>query len=185
MTYLRWSSDLDTGIDVIDKQHRRIVEYLNELDEANDGGDMTVTKHVLNELIDYTLVHFSFEEDLQVKANYPYIKAHKRLHEMFTNRVLELKLRSENGENVTPELLTMLKKWLVNHIKGDDSDYVESVSKIVEIEVVEENKSSWLNTALTTDLVPIFKTALNADLIPVVKTALNADLGVAIKKMLR
>jgi hemerythrin len=27
MAYLHWSSDLNTGIDVIDKQHKRIVDY--------------------------------------------------------------------------------------------------------------------------------------------------------------
>ena len=36
MAYLHWSSDLDTGIDVIDKQHQRIVDYLNELNTANE-----------------------------------------------------------------------------------------------------------------------------------------------------
>ena len=72
MAYLHWSNDLDTGIAVIDTQHRRIVDLINELNTANETGDPAVIKHVLNELVDYTLSHFTFEEELQLKANYPF-----------------------------------------------------------------------------------------------------------------
>jgi hemerythrin len=116
MAYLHWSSDLNTGIDVIDKQHQRIVDYLNELSEANDHGDLKATNHVIFELVDYTLTHFAFEEELQERASYPFLKAHKRVHEIFTKRVAEFQKRAEAGENVAPELLSMLKIWLVNHI---------------------------------------------------------------------
>ncbi len=30
MAYLQWSHELHTGIDIIDSQHKRIVEYMNE-----------------------------------------------------------------------------------------------------------------------------------------------------------
>jgi hemerythrin len=134
MAYLHWSSDLDTGIDVIDKQHQRIVAYLNELNTANEGGDLAVTNHVLGELVDYTLTHFAFEEELQERAEYPFLKAHKRVHEIFTRRVAEFQKRAAAGENVAPELLSMLKIWLVNHIKGDDADYVESITTMLGLE---------------------------------------------------
>ncbi len=149
MAYLHWSSDLDTGIDVIDKQHRRIVDYLNELNEANDTGDTTVTNHVLKELVDYTLTHFAFEEELQEKANYPFLKAHKRVHEIFTKRVAEFQQRALAGENVAPEVLSMLKIWLVNHIKGDDADYAESVKKMLGVEGQDGKvPGGWLGSAL-------------------------------------
>ena len=109
MAYLHWSSDLETGIDVIDHQHQRIVDYLNELNTANDTGDQAVTNHVLAELVDYTLTHFAFEEELQEKADYPFLKAHKRVHEIFTKRVAEFQKRAGAGENIAPELLSMLR----------------------------------------------------------------------------
>ena len=34
-----WESKLDTGIDVIDHQHRRIVDYINDLEIAKAMGD--------------------------------------------------------------------------------------------------------------------------------------------------
>jgi len=149
MAHLHWSNELNTGIEVIDKQHRRIIEYINELDTAHESGDLTVVNHVLGELVDYTLSHFSFEEELQEKANYPFFKAHKRVHEIFTKRVAEFQKRAANGENVAPEILSMLKIWLINHIKGDDADYVESVVKSLGIEAKSEQPTGgWLGSAL-------------------------------------
>lgn len=148
MAYLHWSSDLDTGIDVIDKQHQRIVAYLNELNTANESGDLSVTNHVLGELVDYTLTHFAFEEELQEKAEYPFLKAHKRVHDIFTRRVAEFQKRAAAGENVAPELLSMLKIWLVNHIKGDDADYVESITTMLGMEAKSKIAGGWLGYAM-------------------------------------
>lgn len=149
MTYLHWSNDLDTGIAVIDTQHRRIVDLINELNTANESGDPAVIKHVLNELVDYTLSHFTFEEELQLKANYPFYKAHKRVHEIFTKRVGEFQQRAARGENVVPEVLSMLKTWLINHIKGDDADYVEAVVKSLGVELKHaEPTGGWLSGML-------------------------------------
>ncbi len=148
MAYLHWSNDLNTGIEVIDKQHQRIVDYLNELDNANEGGNQETVNYVLNQLVDYTLTHFAFEEELQERAGYPFIKAHKRVHEIFTKRVAEFQKRSAAGENVAPELLSMLKIWLVNHIKGDDADYAESVKQMLGVEGTADKTGGWLGSAL-------------------------------------
>lgn len=149
MAYLHWSNDMDTGIAVIDTQHRRIVDLINELNTANESGDPAVIKHVLNELVDYTLSHFSFEEELQLKANYPFYKGHKRVHEIFTMRVGEFQQRAAAGENVIPEVLSMLKIWLVNHIKGDDADYVDIVVKSLGVELKQpQTTGGWLGGLL-------------------------------------
>ena len=148
MAYLHWSSDLDTGIESIDKQHQRIVDYVNELNSANSSGDMAITNRVLNELVDYTITHFAFEEELQEKAGYPFLKAHKRVHEIFAKRVAEFQKRAAAGENVAPEVLSMLKIWLVNHIKGDDADYAPSVKAMLGVEGTKDTTGGWLGSAL-------------------------------------
>lgn len=148
MAHLFWSDDLDTGISVIDTQHRRIVDYINELDDAVQAGNQEAINLVLDGLIDYTITHFAFEEDLQVRAEYPFFKAHKRVHEIFTKRATQFKERAKAGENVAPEVLSMLKIWLINHIKGDDADYVESVKKIIGNNQEEAEKSGWLGNTL-------------------------------------
>ncbi len=132
MAYLEWSSILDTGINVIDHQHRRIVDYINQLHTANASEDKANVKPVLDELIDYTVTHFSFEETLMEEGGYPYLKAHKRVHDLFKKRIGDYLARFDKGEDVHDELLDMLKRWLVNHIKNEDADYVDSARSVVE-----------------------------------------------------
>lgn len=127
MAFLKWTSDLDTGIDVIDNQHRRIVEYINELHDAIELQSRENIAVVLEELVDYTLSHFAFEEDLQEQAGYPFAHAHKKVHELFKRKVADFQQRFELGEDISRQLLTLLRTWLVNHIKRDDADYVETV----------------------------------------------------------
>lgn len=45
-----WRDELDTGIDVIDQQHRRIVAMINRLAE----GTPERLDEVFSELVDYT-----------------------------------------------------------------------------------------------------------------------------------
>ncbi len=146
MAYMQWTEDLETGIQVIDEQHKRIIGYINELHDASETGNAAEVQAVLEGLLDYTVTHFEFEEQLQEKAGYPFLKAHQRVHEIFMKRVAAFRERANNGENIVPELLSMLKVWLSSHIKGDDRDYVESVSKVI----VQESKedSGWLSATL-------------------------------------
>lgn len=128
MKKLKWSSDLDTNIKVIDGQHRRIVDYINELQDAKDTLDKAAIHNVIDELLDYTVSHFSFEESLMEQAGYPFIDPHKKIHELFIKKVNGFVERFKNGEDVADDILTMLRKWLINHIKNEDGDYVEVVS---------------------------------------------------------
>ncbi|MDH2916006.1 MAG: bacteriohemerythrin [Gallionella sp.] len=130
MAKLNWTTDLNTGIPVIDKQHQRIVDYINELDTArSDGHKREEIGKVIDELVDYTLSHFAFEESMQEEAHYPFLKAHKKVHELFVKRVGEYQERYKLGDDVSEELNNLLVTWLFNHIKRDDADYVESVKK--------------------------------------------------------
>lgn len=127
MEHIRWSNELDTGIQVIDNQHKRIVEYINSLIDARDSLDKKQVSMVLDELVDYTLSHFTFEESLMEEAGYPFIKGHKRVHQLFAKRIGDYVQRFRMGEDIADELLNTLKAWLINHIKSDDNDYAEIV----------------------------------------------------------
>ncbi|MES9898905.1 MAG: bacteriohemerythrin [Sedimenticola sp.] len=129
MSLLKWSPDLDTGISVIDKQHQRIVEYINQLNHAQQSSSREEVGEVLDQLVDYTLSHFTFEEELMEESGYRFVNAHKKVHKLFVRRVSDYVERFKTGEDITDELLTSLKTWLVNHIKNDDSDYTEIVKE--------------------------------------------------------
>ena len=124
---ISWTADLDTGIPLIDQQHRRIVDFINHLEVAKNAGDKEAVKQIVYDCVDYTLSHFAFEESLQEEAGYAYCKPHKKVHELFARKVSEYQERMDLGDDVAEELHATLARWLVNHIKRDDADYVESV----------------------------------------------------------
>lgn len=124
---ISWTNDLNTGINVIDKQHMRIVDYINQLEIAKINQNKQLLKQVVNECVDYTLSHFAFEESLQEEAGYAFCKPHKKVHELFARKVGEYQQRLDLGDDVADELQETLERWLVNHIKRDDADYVRAV----------------------------------------------------------
>ena len=147
MAHIKWSDDLNTGIQVIDKQHLRIVEYINSLDDIQESHDRDEVERILGELVDYTLSHFAFEESLMEDAGYAFINGHKMVHELFVKRVGDFQQRFKMGEDITEELLTVLKSWLVNHIKSDDNDYVQTV--LANMENINSTKESgWLSRSI-------------------------------------
>ena len=145
---ISWSPDLNTGIDVIDHQHRRIVDFINDLEAAQVLKDPQRIKQVVDDCVDYTLSHFAFEESLQEESGYKYFKPHRKVHELFTRKVSEYQERLALGDDVSEELHAMLARWLVNHIKRDDADYVSAVKANIAPAAVapvteEKKQTSW------------------------------------------
>ncbi|MDA8391183.1 MAG: bacteriohemerythrin [Gammaproteobacteria bacterium] len=139
--YWQWDPSLSVGIDVIDSQHKRIVEYINELSDAMGRKDRTAVGAILDGMIDYTLTHFTFEESLMERAGYPILREHKLVHESFAKRMREHKKHFTDGGDVTRQLFADLQMWLTNHIKRDDKDYALSVRKVME-------EKSWISKTL-------------------------------------
>ncbi|MDR1617699.1 MAG: bacteriohemerythrin [Treponema sp.] len=120
----QWDSSLETGHEKIDNQHKQLIAALNSIIEASSGskGGAEIFK-TLDFLTGYTIMHFSDEEKLQVKYDYPDYLIHKRYHDEFKVTVGELTKRLEK-EGPTEEMVnivtTAVGNWLLNHIKGDD-----------------------------------------------------------------
>jgi len=128
MALFQWNTALySVGSDKIDAQHQKLVELLNALYEAmSKGKGNDVLGEILNELIDYTVVHFNTEETLFDKYNYPETANHKEEHKNFVNEVSQFKKEFDSGKAmVSIKLMTFLKDWLVKHIKGSDKQYSE------------------------------------------------------------
>ncbi len=145
---IAWTSDLDTGIDVIDRQHRMIVDYINELDAAGQQDDRGAVGLVLEKLVHYTASHFTFEELLQQRAGYEMAEAHKAVHTIFIKRVARYQQRYRSGEDVLAPLHSMLKTWLLHHIKRDDAAYVSCMRPTIEKVVENTKESGWLQRNL-------------------------------------
>jgi hemerythrin len=120
-----WSDDLSVGIQEIDEQHKELVLLLNRLHDA------VVARHgsaacveILNQLAEYTRVHFIVEESLMRILHYPDFEQHKGEHEALVEQVVALQQKLGSGQAaITFELLHFLKLWLTKHIAGSDRRY--------------------------------------------------------------
>lgn len=126
-----WDPKLDTGIEVIDTQHKRIVSYVNQLEAAQMKGDKMGVAQVIEQLVDYTQSHFGFEEAMMEEAGYKFLKPHQKVHELFIKRVTDFTVRAAKGEEIAGELHSMLVKWLINHIASEDHDYSKPVLQML------------------------------------------------------
>ena len=144
MEIIQWSPTLETGIDVIDQQHKRIVDYINALRIAQGKGDRGAVAKTIDDVIDYTQSHFGFEEALLEDAGYPLLNAHKRVHELFIRRVAVLHQRFKSGEDIAQDLHNVLARWLITHIQTEDRHYVGAVKEKMVGVVADPNRRKGL-----------------------------------------
>ena len=125
MALLSWSPAYSVGIKEIDKQHMKLVDLVNELhDGMKSGKGKEVLGKILNELVNYTALHFKHEETLFDKYNYPETVIHKRQHKDLVDQVIAYKTDFESGKSlITLDLMNFLRDWLVKHIAGSDKKY--------------------------------------------------------------
>lgn len=125
MPLITWSDKLSVGVKSIDAQHGRLVDTLNELHDAMMKGQAKeITGKLLQSLLRYTRDHFSAEEAMLARADYPKLEVHKVIHRDLTRKVEGYLARYEMGEvTLNLHLLNFLRDWLTNHIQQEDRAY--------------------------------------------------------------
>lgn len=126
MPLIQWSEHLSIGINSVDKQHKILINMLNELNDAIiDGKAHLVMAKILDGLAVYTVKHFAYEEALFEKYGYSETQAHKQEHKELIHQVQELKKKVENDDfMINSEVMNFLKEWLTHHILKTDKAFV-------------------------------------------------------------
>ena len=141
-----------TGIEIIDGQHEKILEQLELTREAILAGDKERCGRAVDETFSLITSHFGFEEKLMEQVNYPFVRAHKRLHDYFLQRLASYSQRIESDADTGPEVATEMvefaSRWLNNHFIHEDRDY--SPQLLVEMQglVSDGDRGSWLSRTL-------------------------------------
>lgn len=126
MTLLAWSEAYGVGNATLDSDHRILINLLNQLHDATETGQSReVVGTVINVLAEYTQHHFRREETMMAASGYPELASHQTLHHNLEARVCDIRDRWNAGERsvLDEEVLTLLKKWLTDHILGADKSY--------------------------------------------------------------
>lgn len=130
MALFNWDDKLKTNHPVIDTDHKKLVDLVNQLADAmQTGKGKEASGKVLNELIKYTTSHFATEERLMATHNYVNTRDHKAEHAKLVKEVLEFKAKYEAGSiTLNSSLLNFLKNWLINHIMNSDKALANAIA---------------------------------------------------------
>ena len=130
---LQWKEEYEVGVAEIDEQHQKLIDIANRVYElmrnelALDKYDQIV--EILQELKEYTVYHFHFEEGLMQKAKYKKRFSHKIMHQNFLAQVeaVDLSAVDENQEAYLIQIMDFIANWLIEHIVGEDKKVGQSV----------------------------------------------------------
>lgn len=129
---IEWQAGYETGITVLDEDHRRLVGLINDLDSALTGGSPTDPIRmgmIIDALVDYTRYHFTREEGLMASAGYVAREDHGRAHAAFARFLTDM----AGAWFLTPDrrsaerLRDLLGEWLIEHILVEDMKYVPAL----------------------------------------------------------
>jgi len=128
---LAWSKEYETGNENIDSQHKQLFKLTSDLIESCQKNDKKITiEETLYFLIGYTATHFYDEEKLAKKYKYPKQKEHAQMHAEFTQTVggfVDQYKENGDSEALFSAVNKVIVRWLVNHIKGEDSKIAKHI----------------------------------------------------------
>ncbi len=122
---LEFTEAIMTGDEVIDTQHKYLIELINEVaDVVNAGTAETELGPILPTLQYFTEWHFGREEECMHARHCPFADINKDAHARFLAIVDDFiqQFRRDGGsQDLALTIHTSLCDWLVNHIQGIDS----------------------------------------------------------------
>lgn len=127
---IEWVDAMATGIEAIDRQHRFLIDILQQ---ANEKLLHAQTDEMLEEiakvLLNYAITHFEAEEELMKRYDYEGVcpedaHAHVAQHRDFSRQVVAVCDQLREGREVSRiEVLRFLNHWLHEHVLGVDQRF--------------------------------------------------------------
>lgn len=127
MMIFKWSPILRTGIEMIDQQHKDIIEAADAFFiRKNSSQDIVALEECLAFLQQYILYHFQVEEAFQVQCKYPRYAAHCALHKDIATQLKFHAVKLKESHYKADEIESFnnfLFSWIEAHIFDEDMDF--------------------------------------------------------------
>lgn len=125
----KWKDSYSINIAEIDEQHKKLFEIGDRvydivlLDDDYDHYDEIV--EIIEELRDYTIYHFEYEEKMLQKHGYNELEFQHFQHSFFVKRLEKIVSKDidEDQKETTKEIIEFLADWITNHILQSDMKY--------------------------------------------------------------
>jgi hemerythrin len=129
---IQWKDDFSVGVAAIDEQHKKLFEIANRAYELLtnrlllDKYDRIIS--IFEELKDYTVYHFTFEEEYMAGKGYKKLLSHKVYHDDFVEKINEIDFNQvdESQDKYLMDILDFVVKWIQEHILQEDKKYSQS-----------------------------------------------------------
>lgn len=125
-----WDKDtFEIGIKSIDNQHKKLVDYINELAYAiTKKQDKLIIAKLFKKLYQYTRLHFKAEEAYILSLNKNDCLLHQLQHKHFIEELDRLVALGDTV-NISEELLYFLTDWLLHHIQIEDKKFLQRLHR--------------------------------------------------------
>lgn len=130
----KYDESFSVGIDVMDEQHKRLFDVINNLYVAMKKNEPSkIISGVIDDLMEYAVYHLNEEEKMMEKYNYSGIKGHKKIHRKIVGQAKDIQHEYNRTKSsvVAIKLMLFLKDWLIKHIKTVDFQYAEELKEKV------------------------------------------------------
>jgi hemerythrin len=119
-----WKDSYATGHPGIDAQHRELFALARAVALPLLASPASApSAQAVRALLDYTTVHFRFEEDLMRAAGYPESARHAKYHEALLTELKTFCARLDRGGSPQASpVVDFLWHWLLVHIDTADRD---------------------------------------------------------------
>jgi len=117
-----WDESLSVGCDLIDGQHKELINLVAELEEsARTGLTNEQLARALKFIVSYTRHHFSAEEELMRSIGFDELPQHKEIHNELIHKVTEILLQMKEGKDPeAPGLIQFFIEWVKKHVSEED-----------------------------------------------------------------
>ena len=115
---LEWGPNWVSGHPVVDADHQRLVQYVNELNHAmTAGAGKDSAAAILHKLVRYTVDHFAREEAIWSEGGLASLVEHRKVHADLVAQVGKFQQDFLDGKaTLTADLMSFLRGWLINHV---------------------------------------------------------------------
>jgi len=123
MALLQWTDKFRLGIDVVDREHRELVDLINRLHDAVMAEDANTRVTVFFErLLVAMTTHFASEEEFMRASAYDQLERHQSDHERILEEIRDIMNAFEHAEEIDSGDLGMrLEAWFARHFEAHDA----------------------------------------------------------------
>lgn len=119
---LQWREGLSVGNDLIDSDHKYLIEIINLAEHGLETKDKTGLAAALDQLARYSSTHFFREEKIAAAVNYPLTSELHQSHESLLEGLDQQTqaIGKEWTDETRERFAVFLRHWLINHVIKED-----------------------------------------------------------------